>query len=161
MEAQKVILNGCPNLWKVSDRLYRSAQPNKIGFKGLWTLGIRSVINLRTMHYDSLYADSKDFILHRYPMACWHPEIEDVISCLIIINDFLDPVLIHCKHGSDRTGSMVALYRIIIEGWSKEDALKEMQLPQFGFHPVWENLIDWIEGIDIDKIKIQLKEKKP
>jgi tyrosine-protein phosphatase SIW14 len=159
MLAKKIIINGVPNLWRVSDTLYRSAQPNKEGFRGLWNLDIREIINLRMLHndLDVLNGPYPQVYLFRIPMACWHPEIEDIVRFLKIIKRNDPPLtLVHCKHGSDRTGAMVALYRIIIEGWTKEDALTEMQLSQFGYHWIWENLIDWIEGIDIEHIKSQL-----
>ena len=37
------------------------------------------------------------------------------------------PVFVHCKHGADRTGTMVAFYRILFEGWSKDEAIREMK----------------------------------
>jgi protein tyrosine/serine phosphatase len=63
------------------------------------------------------------------------------------------PVLVHCLHGSDRTGTMCALYRIAIQGWSKEDALKEMVEGGYGFHGVFQNLLDYLDELDIDDIK--------
>ena len=62
-------------------------------------------------------------------------------------------MFVHCQHGSDRTGTMCALYRIAVCGWTKEDALKEMQEGGFGFHGVWQNLLDFINKLDIEKIK--------
>ena len=41
------------------------------------------------------------------------------------------PIYVHCRHGSDRTGMAIALYRINHEGWSPEDAMKEAV--SFGF----------------------------
>jgi len=159
MQAKKIVMNGVPNLWKVSDRLYRSAQPNRDGFYGLGKIGIKTIINLRFLHDDIDVIDPYTLGTPclRVQMACWHPEIEDIIKFFDFLNAYYEsPVLVHCKHGSDRTGSMVALYRIIIEGWPPKDAIGEMLLPQFGFHDTWENLVDWIKGIDIEKIKKQL-----
>ena len=48
---------------------------------------------------------------------------------------------------------MCALYRVTVQGWSKEDALKEMMQGGFGFHGIWGNLIQWINGLDIEGIK--------
>ncbi len=48
---------------------------------------------------------------------------------------------------------MCALYRIGVQGWSKEEALKEMMEGRFGFHGIWKNLIRWIDGLDIERIK--------
>jgi hypothetical protein len=48
---------------------------------------------------------------------------------------------------------MCVLYRVALQGWSKQEALKEMTDGGFGFHGIWENLIQWINGLDIDRIK--------
>jgi len=48
---------------------------------------------------------------------------------------------------------MCAAYRIAVQGWTKEEALKEMTVGGFGFHGIWDNPIQWIDKLDIDKIK--------
>jgi hypothetical protein len=48
---------------------------------------------------------------------------------------------------------MCALYRVAVQSWSKEEALKEMVQGGFGFHGIWEDLIQWIDRLDIEKIK--------
>jgi len=48
---------------------------------------------------------------------------------------------------------MVALYRVAVEGWSQEEAVKEMTQGGFGFHGIWDDLIAWIKGLDIEEIK--------
>lgn len=48
---------------------------------------------------------------------------------------------------------MCVLYRVAVQSWSKEEALKEITLGGFGFHGIWENLIQWINGLDIEGIK--------
>ena len=50
------------------------------------------------------------------------------------------PVLVHCQHGADRTGTMCAMYRIIHEGWSADDAIDEMENGGYGYHSIWVNL---------------------
>jgi hypothetical protein len=62
-------------------------------------------------------------------------------------------VLVHCHHGADRTGTMCALYRIAIQGWTKEDAIQEMVQGGYGFHEMWINLPDWIDKLDIESMK--------
>ena len=65
-------------------------------------------------------------------------------------------MLVHCQHGSDRTGTMIAVYRVIIDGWSKDDAVREMTNGGFGFHPMWQNLISYIKALDVDAIKAEV-----
>ena len=56
-------------------------------------------------------------------------------------------------HGADRTGMMSAVYRVAIQGWTKEEGLKEMKEGGFGFHRTWDNLLEWFEKLDIDEMK--------
>jgi protein tyrosine/serine phosphatase len=63
------------------------------------------------------------------------------------------PVFVHCRHGSDRTGTMAAVYRIAVQGWTKEQAIAEMTQGGFGFHATFDNLIEYIRGLDIEAIR--------
>ncbi len=63
---------------------------------------------------------------------------------------------------------MSAVYRISIQGWSKEDAIKEMVEGGYSFHSVWQNLINYVAELDIERTKSQagigelnLKPKSP
>ncbi|MFT6863841.1 MAG: protein tyrosine/serine phosphatase [Akkermansiaceae bacterium] len=60
------------------------------------------------------------------------------------------PVLVHCLHGSDRTGAMCAAYRIVVQGWSKGAAIAKIKHGGYGHHKIRGNLGRWIEGVDID-----------
>ena len=74
----------------------------------------------------------------------------------IIKTPELQPVLVHCKHGSNRTGMMIAIYRIAYGGWSKQQAIDEMIHIDYGCHPMWQNLVRYINNLDIEDIKIQV-----
>ena len=71
------------------------------------------------------------------------------------------PVLVHCQHGADRTGSMIAVYRVIVQGWSKDDAIREMKEGGYGFHRIWGNLPEWIENLDIDGVRREVGIEQP
>jgi len=152
--AQPIKLDGVPNLHKVSDSLYRSAQPTLQGMQNLKRMGIETIVNLRSFHSDrDEIADTGLEYEHIY-MKAWHPERKEVVRFLqIATNPKWTPVLVHCQHGADRTGTMCALYRIAVQGWTKKAALREMTEGGFGFHEVWENLPEWIQELDIDSIK--------
>jgi len=127
--AQPADLAGAPNLHRITPTLYRSAQPTREGFANLsQRLGIKSVVSLRAFHADDVLAGGLDLRLTRIPIHTWHIEDEDVIAALraVIKGQSRGPVLIHCQHGSDRTGLISALYRVIVEGWSKDQALATM-----------------------------------
>jgi protein tyrosine/serine phosphatase len=96
--------------------------------------------------------------LEQIRFKTWHPEDEDVIKFLrIATTPSLQPVLVHCQHGADRTGTMVAIYRIAYQGWTKKQATVEMI--NGGFHPMWQNLLRYIEKLDVDKIKEQVAQQ--
>jgi len=159
-KAKKIILKGVPNFYQVSETLYRSAQPDKNAFIDLAKMGIRTVINLRSFHGEGdLVQNAGMRYLHLYVKG-WHPENKEIISFLkIVTNTNYTPVLVHCQHGADRTGVMVAIYRIVIQNWTVDDAIREMTEGGFGFHPLWQNLISYVKELDIDEIKEKIQEK--
>ena len=152
--AETMEMKGVPNLHKVSDTLYRSAQPSPEGIRNLKNMGIETIVNLRSFHSDRDDIGDTGLAYEHIYMKTWHPEEEDAVRFLqIVTNPKRTPVLVHCQHGADRTGTMCALYRITVGGWSKEEALKEMMQGGFGFHGIWDNLIQWINTLDIERIK--------
>ena len=152
--AQPVELTGVPNLYKVGDRLYRSAQPTAQDMRNLKGKGIKTIVDLRSFHSDRDEVGDTELGYEHIYIKAWHPEQEDIIRFLqIMINPKRTPVLVHCQHGADRTGTMCALYRIVVEGWTKEEAIREMTQGGFGFHEIWENLPEWVQKLDIDAIR--------
>ena len=74
------------------------------------------------------------------------PSDETLQRFLAIVQDpAAQPVYVHCYRGKDRTGTMIAAYRILIEGWTTKDALGEMQ--EFGFFDGWVKLRRWVERL--------------
>jgi protein tyrosine/serine phosphatase len=152
--AKAVQKPGLPNLHKINDQLYRGAQPEKEGYEELAKMGIKTIICLRDSDPDlKAIQDAKLECVH-IPMKTWNPTKSQAVQFLKTVTDKTkQPIYVHCKHGSDRTGTMCAIYRIAIEGWSKKDAIQEMTKGDFGFHSVWTNLIRYIQKLDIDSIK--------
>ncbi|OIQ67634.1 hypothetical protein GALL_507870 [mine drainage metagenome] len=66
-------------------------------------------------------------------------------------------MLIHCTHGADRTGTVIALWRIIYQGWSREAALAEMTQGGFGFYLIWLNLTRYVEAVDLAELKARVE----
>ncbi len=152
--AQPIKLDGVPNLHKIGDNLYRSAQPTAQGMKNLKKMGIETVVNLRSFNSDRDLIGNTGLGYEHLYMKAWHPEHKEVVRFLqIVTNPKRTPVLVHCQHGADRTGTMITLYRIAVQGWTKEEALREMTEGGFGFHEVWSNLPKWIQKLDIEAIK--------
>jgi protein tyrosine phosphatase (PTP) superfamily phosphohydrolase (DUF442 family) len=117
-------------------------------------LGIRTVVSLRAFHSDRDEIGETGLAYEHFSFKTWHPEEEDVVRFLKIVTDPKQtPVLLHCQHGADRTGMMSAIYRVAVQGWTKEEAVREMTTGDFGFHAVWKNLPPWIMALDIDALK--------
>lgn len=152
--ASPVNLAGVPNLYKVSDDLYRSAQPSALGMNNLKQMGIETVVNLRSFHTDRDEIGDTGLGYEHIYMKAWHPERKEAVRFLQIVTDpKRTPVLVHCQHGADRTGVMCAIYRVAIHGWTKEAAILEMTHGDFNFHEIWQNLQEWIQELDIQSIK--------
>jgi protein tyrosine phosphatase (PTP) superfamily phosphohydrolase (DUF442 family) len=116
--------------------------------------GIETIVNLRSLHSDRDEIGSTGLGYEHIYMKAWHPERKEAVRFLqIVTNPKRTPVLVHCLHGSDRTGTMCALYRIAVQGWSKEDAIREMTNGGFGFHDVFDNLPEWIQDLDVESLK--------
>lgn len=151
--AQPVEAEGVPNLFRVSQGLYRSAQPTAEGMRSLKRLGVTTIVNLRSFHSDRDEIGDTGLAYEHIYMKAWHPERKEAVRFLQIVADpKRTPVLVHCQHGADRTGAMVAIYRVAVQGWTKEEAIREMTEGGFGFHEVWTNLPDWIRNLDIDAV---------
>lgn len=152
--ALPVELEGVPNFHKVSDTLYRSAQPTADGMKNLKKMGIETIINLRSFHSDRSEIGDTGLAYEHIYMKAWRIEYKEVVRFLqIVTNPKRTPVLVHCQHGADRTGTVSAIYRVAVQGWSKEEAVREMTQGGFGFHKIWKNLPEWIADLDVDALR--------
>ncbi len=152
--AQPVVLDGVPNLHQVSTNLYRSAQPTAEGMQNLKKRGVATVVNLRSFHSDRDDIGGTGLAYEHIYMKAWHPERKEIVRFLQIVTDpKRTPVLVHCQHGADRTGTLCAMYRVAVQGWTKEEAIREMTQGGFGFHEVWKNLPSWIADLDIESIR--------
>jgi protein tyrosine phosphatase (PTP) superfamily phosphohydrolase (DUF442 family) len=154
--AQPVTVSGVPNLYRISGELYRGDQPSPQGMQNLKDLGLKTIINLRSFHSDRDEIGDTVLAYEHIYMKPWHPEEKEAVRFLKMVTDpKRTPALVHCKHGADRTGTMIAVYRIAVQGWSKDEAIREMTQGGFGFHWTWSNLPTWIQNLNIDRIKRQ------
>jgi protein tyrosine/serine phosphatase len=152
--AAKLEQAGLPNLHRVTDNLYRCAQPTADGMRAAEKLGIKTIVNLRGFHSDKDEVSSTKLRSERIVFHTWHAEDEDVVKFLKIVTDTnAGPILVHCQHGADRTGTMIAIYRMAVQGWKKEDAIKEMKEGGYGYHSIWTNLVRYLNGLDVQALK--------
>jgi protein tyrosine phosphatase (PTP) superfamily phosphohydrolase (DUF442 family) len=154
--AEPIEMKGVPGLYKVSDDLYRSGQPTSEGMANLEEMGIKTVVNLRLLNSDRDEIEGTGLAYVHIQMEAWDADKEEVVEFLQVVSDTRRvPVLVHCSYGADRTGAMCAVYRIVVQGWSKDEAIREMTQGGFGFHQIWNNLAIWIWLSDMDEIKAQ------
>ena len=156
--AQPLEVAGVPNLHQVDEHIYRSAQPKAPGLRNLEErLGVRTVINLRNFNSDKREARNTQLALEEMNINTWDVRDEHVVRVLKILRDrSRGPFLVHCQHGADRTGLMMAMYRMVEQGWSREDAMREMTQGGYGFHKTWRNIVRYVQRVDVDKIRAGL-----
>ena len=139
---QKLHITGIPKAGKITDVLYRGAQPNEVGLSELKMLGITTIIDLRAEDREKVEWERKraELLGMRFvhiPVNGWSPPTdEQVVQFLSLLHD--NPgqkIFVHCRFGEDRTGVFVATYRIASEKWPAEEAIKEMYF--FGFNGLW------------------------
>jgi protein tyrosine phosphatase (PTP) superfamily phosphohydrolase (DUF442 family) len=154
--AEPMQVQGLPNLYKVSDDLYRGALPTTEGLEELKKLGVHTVIDLRESDGDQAKMAELGLTYQHIPMTALHVKDENVVQFLRIAGapDHA-PMFVHCQRGADRTGLMCAVYRIAFQGWTKEQALAEMTQGGFRFNYGYQNVVNYIRDANIDELKRQ------
>jgi protein tyrosine/serine phosphatase len=156
--AAPVAIAGTPNLHKVSDALYRCAQPSAEGMRNLEALGVKTVLSLRSFHSDEREASGTTLELVRVRFDTWDVDEDELVDALRVLRDpEKQPVLVHCKHGADRTGMIIALHRIVFEGWTKAEAIDEMKNGGYGWHSVWTHIPRYLESVDVEALKARIE----
>jgi tyrosine-protein phosphatase SIW14 len=129
--AAQTNLAGLPNFHQVNDHLYRGAQPTEQGFQSLAKLGVKTIIDLRETGSRSrteqreVEADGMRYVTIPFN-GMTAPSPADVAKVLALFDDpSAGPVFVHCRRGADRTGTVIACYRIAHDGWDNQKALKE------------------------------------
>ncbi len=120
--------------------LWAGTRPDKNDITWLLQQGIRTMVNLEIFHDDksalarataggSGTRELRYFhVLDWEPLPMIAPSIEDdrVAKVLAIITTQPAPVFIHCRCGMKRSDVMVAAHRVVIEGVSAEDAVRDL-----------------------------------
>lgn len=146
--SQKVtLINEAKNFYRVDERLFRSAQLDGSDAAKLHELGIKSIVNLR--HFSrggDKRAFGDQFWLTNKPLQSWEIKPAQIADILRTIRERQKEgaVLVHCYHGADRTGLVVAMYRVIYRGWSLDAARSEMIDGGYGFHSMWQDIAGFL-----------------
>jgi protein tyrosine/serine phosphatase len=145
------------NLYQMSPTLYRSALPDRGAVQLLEKLKVATVINFLP-ESDASWLSTPGITQVQLPYRTNHVDDADVLAALRAIQtaESNGPVLMHCKHGSDRTGLMAAMYRVVVQGWSKEDALNEMTQGGFGDSTHFKDGVRYMMKADVEKLRAAL-----
>lgn len=153
------------NFMMVSPVVLRGAQPDEDALQMLQKAGVRLVVSLRhhsknssstqssysffRRHTDDDEIDEEQEICNRIGLRFLNisldginsPNFADIDRFVEIFADEGNlPVYVHCLHGRERTGFMLAAYRVKIQGWTADEAYREML--QQGFDPLRTVLSD-------------------
>lgn len=144
-------------LYRMAPDLYRSALPTVKDWPQLQALGVTTVINFYQHGDDQWLADPLVQQVH-LPLRTDRIDDTDVIEVLRSIRQAQGrgAVLIHCKHGQNRTGLIAALYRVIYQNWSKEQALAEMAGGGFGGEERMGDAERYLRDADIPALRSAL-----
>ncbi len=149
------------NLYRVDDKLYRSEQPITDDRSTIAAHDIRTIINLRFFNRGddkTVFAPNPQIKLINQPLLTWSVSPKDLAQVLYHIeqNQKDGAVLVHCYHGADRTGIVIAFYRMIYQNWPLDDAKAEMLRGGFGYHSVWKNLENMFTEEKVVQVKAEL-----
>ena len=136
---EKAALRGVPNFGRLKPNLLRGGQPSSDGFAALRAVGVTTVISFTLGDEGAKLEGAEvarlgmDFVA--LPWSTQEvPEPDQIRTFLTYLRDHPDRrVFVHCKAGSDRTGVMIALSRISIDGWPAQQAVDEMNAFHYHF----------------------------
>lgn len=135
-----------PRLHVVAYELIRGGQPEGDGIKLLAAAGVNTIVNLRDedmlIKGERRIAEAQGLRFISIPMEIFsYPSLSTFNQFIeAVANAEGKPVFVHCQHGQDRTGTMVAAYRVARQGWTAAASYAEML--DFGFHPGFQNLTE-------------------
>jgi uncharacterized protein (TIGR01244 family) len=124
------------NFGEVSPAYFRGAQPEGTDYAALAAIGVKTVIDLQRdgAAAEQQLVERAGMTFHRIPMTTHTaPTTQQIAEFLALVNDPANqPVYVHCAGGRHRTGVMTAVYRMAKEGWTSDQAFKEMKQYKFG-----------------------------
>ena len=136
------------NFGRINDNYYRGAQPEAPDYTDLAAVGVKTVIDLTGDGRDDEQAlvERAGMKFYRIPLTTSERPSEAAIARFLkLVDDPANqPVYVHCQGGRHRTGVMTAVYRMMHDGWTADQAYKEMKQYRFeGFpgHPVLKNFV--------------------
>jgi tyrosine-protein phosphatase SIW14 len=123
---------GLPNFGQVTPTLYRGGQPSADGFERLASMGIKIVVDTTRSTHDEALVEKLGMTYVALPWYCSFPKDRVFDRFMEIVRKNPQAkIFVHCRLGEDRTGMMIAAYRMAQDGWTARQAMIEMH--DFGF----------------------------
>jgi len=139
---------GLPNYGVVSPGIYRGAAPTTQGLATLKAMKVHTIIDLRGASQakaEKARATAMGFTCINLPMGSEPPTTRQVATLLATLAKApAEPVYVHCQYGADRTGCMIGIYRVFVQGWPFAQAWQEMR--HYGFKPHLKQLIEAVKS---------------
>jgi len=127
-----LLQNRIDNFDKVSPTIWRGARPSDIALEDLAGNGVKTIVDLRLdgngCEHEHVYAHRLGLKYVHIPMSFKKPTSEQIVQFLNVVNDKNNaPVYVHCRQGADRTGTLVGIYRTVMQGWKFDRVYAEMR----------------------------------
>jgi tyrosine-protein phosphatase SIW14 len=141
-----------PNFAQVDANLYRGGMPSEQGLKQLKAAGVKTIVSLanerKFVDGERAAAEKLGIRFIFIPLSAWRGPRQNDIDAFLSITDTKDqgPIFVHCLHGEDRTGAMIAMYRMQHDGWTEKKAYDEML--DNGFHRVFFKMADVVKDFN-------------
>lgn len=146
-------LPGLSNVGRVAPGVLRGAEAGKGGYATLKAMGVKTVIDMRTTASEKIEVEAAGMKAVAIPIEMSRDGLKEKVDRVVALmaDPANQPVYVHCRHGQDRTGIVVAAYRMKQQVWSLADSEAEMQA--FGFNDVWVNFKKFIQryGAELDR----------
>src|SRR5689334_21022376 len=160
---------GLRDFGKITDHIWRGAEPTADGYRNLVERGhVKSFLSLRRgENRDEVnlkLANIAGVKCYQVSMKEWDPgqnNLHQLALALKTIKDLSDnpktrPVFVHCKAGENRTGFVIATYRMVYQGWTPEEAVREMRA--YGFYRVFARDEWFLKNLDLTRLRAMIKQ---
>lgn len=150
------------NFYQVDGKIWRSAQPRALQVRMLEKQGFTDLLSLRRLHDDEKIAETLSMRTHHVPMRAGDLEQNDICQALRIMDRTQGKLLVHCWHGADRTGAVIASYRMVRQDWTADRAIAELHDPRYGHHAsIYPQIETFLRQLDVVKIRQLLDSPEP